>query len=131
MHLHSTPWRANLSIFVVICLQGHVVAQSAAQTHPRIKTVMASWYGKKFAGNRTASGERFDPKKLTAAHPTLPLGEKVRVTNIETGGCVVVKINDRGPYFPGRGIDLSKAAAAHIGIVDAGVAVVQIEVLRP
>jgi rare lipoprotein A len=80
---------------------------------------MASWYGREFAGRRTASGERFDPAQLTAAHRTLPFGTRVRVTNA-SGESVVVRINDRGPFHGGRVIDLSQAAAAELGLVRAG-----------
>jgi rare lipoprotein A len=80
---------------------------------------MASWYGREFAGHRTASGERFDPTEYTAAHRTLPFGSRVRVTN-SAGKSVVVRINDRGPFHGGRVIDLSQAAAADLGIVRTG-----------
>ena len=79
---------------------------------------VASWYGNELAGNRTASGERFNPRDLTAAHRTLPLGSKVRVTY--QGRSVVVRINDRGPFHGNRVIDLSQAAAEQIGIRRAG-----------
>jgi rare lipoprotein A len=80
----------------------------------------ASWYGPGFHGRRTASGERFDMNALTAAHRTLPFGTRVRVRNTENGREVVVRINDRGPHIAGRIIDLSKAAAAAIDLVQAG-----------
>lgn len=89
----------------------------------------ASWYGNEFRGRPTASGSRFDPRRLTAAHPTLRLGTKVRVTEMSSGRSVVVEINDRGPYVEGRGIDLSHAAARSLGMVDRGVARVSIELL--
>ena len=81
----------------------------------------ASWYGAE-SGNRTANGERFDGSSLTAAHRTLPFGAKLRVTY--RGKSVTVRINDRGPYVKGRQLDLSRAAAAKIGMVNAGVAAV-------
>ena len=80
----------------------------------------ASYYGKELAGNRTASGERFDPARLTAAHRTLPIGSRVRVTNPRTGADVIVRINDRGPFHGNRVIDLSTAAARSIGLLKAG-----------
>ena len=80
---------------------------------------VASWYGREFAGRRTANGERFDPSGYTAAHRTLPFGSRVRVTNA-SGKSVVVRINDRGPFHGGRVIDLSQAAAAELGLVRAG-----------
>jgi rare lipoprotein A (peptidoglycan hydrolase) len=89
----------------------------------------ASWYGPGFAGRRTASGEVFDPSDLTAAHRTLPFGTRVRVTDLETGGTVEVRINDRGPFSPGRVIDLSRAAASALDAVGRGVIDVRVDVL--
>jgi rare lipoprotein A len=80
----------------------------------------ASWYGPGFNGKTAASGERFNQNAMTAAHKTLPFGTKLKVTNQKTGTSVTVKINDRGPYHGGRIIDLSKAAASQLGIVQAG-----------
>ena len=87
----------------------------------------ASWYGPGFHGKLTASGERFNQNALTAAHRKLPLGSEVKVTNLDNGRSIVVEINDRGPYKKGRVIDLSKAAARKLGIVDDGLAKVRIE----
>jgi rare lipoprotein A len=87
----------------------------------------ASWYGGKFQGRKTANGEIFDTNELTAAHKTLPFGTLVKVTNIENGKEVVVRINDRGPFVEGRIIDLSRAAAAVIGMAGSGIARVKIE----
>lgn len=80
----------------------------------------ASWYGPRFHGRRTASGERFDMHDLTAAHRTLPFGTRVRVRNIENGREVIVRINDRGPRITRRIIDLSKAAGAALDLLQAG-----------
>lgn len=85
------------------------------------ETGHASWVGARFHGRRTATGERFDRTALTAAHRTLPLGSTVRVTFAGTGRAVVVRINDRGPWISGRILDLSEAAAEHIGLKRAGV----------
>ncbi len=92
----------------------------------------ASWYGKQHQGRTTASGERFSRKQVTAAHRSLPLGTKVKVTNLRTGQDVVVTINDRGPHEGGkrRIIDLSEAAAKRIGLVQRGVEQVQVVVVR-
>lgn len=90
----------------------------------------ASWYGRRHQGKRTASGERYDERALTAAHPSLPLGSRARVTNLENGRSVVVRVNDRGPFVAGRIIDLSRAAARALGITDAGLARVEVEPLR-
>ncbi|QEP99986.1 septal ring lytic transglycosylase RlpA family protein [Thermosynechococcus sp. CL-1] len=92
-------------------------------------TGIASWYGPGFHGARTANGERFDQDALTAAHRTLPFGTRVRVTNLQNGRSVVVRINDRGPFTGGREIDLSRGAAAAIGLIGAGVGPVRIDVL--
>jgi len=88
---------------------------------------LASWYGGKFQGRRTASGEIFDTNQLTAAHKSLPFGTLVRVTNMDNGKTVVVRINDRGPFVAGRIIDLSRAAATAIAMAGKGVAPVRIE----
>jgi rare lipoprotein A len=90
---------------------------------------IASWYGPGFHGRRSASGEIFNQHALTAAHRSLPFGARVRVTNLNTGQQVVVRINDRGPYTGGRVIDLSAAAARQIGLMGSGVGPVQLEVL--
>ncbi len=91
---------------------------------------LASWYGPGFHGGQTASGERFNQNDLTAAHRTLPFGSQVRVTNVNNGRSVVVRINDRGPFIGGRVIDLSAAAAQAIGMINSGVAPVKVEVLN-
>jgi rare lipoprotein A len=89
----------------------------------------ASWYGPGFHGKKTASGKIYDQRKLTAAHKTLPLGTKARVTNLDNGTAVEVEINDRGPFIDGRIIDLSRAAAGALGFVELGLAPVQVEVI--
>jgi len=99
------------------------------KTPPAI-TGVASWYGPGFSGKKTATGEIFDETKMTAAHKTLPLGTKAKVTNVNNGKSVEVEINDRGPYAEGRIIDLSQAAAAALGIVDRGIATVRVETMN-
>lgn len=89
----------------------------------------ASWYGPKFQGRRTASGEKFDKENLTAAHPTLPFDTLVRVTNEANGKSVVVRINDRGPFSGKRIIDLSQRAAQVIGMMKTGVGSVKLDVI--
>jgi rare lipoprotein A len=101
---------------------------SVEPTYETIASGTASYYGRELAGNRTASGERFNPSELTAAHRTLPLGSKVRVTNSRTGDSVIVRINDRGPFHSNRLIDLSEAAARQIGIRATGSGTVQLAV---
>lgn len=88
---------------------------------------IASWYGKKFHGRRTSSGETYDMYTMTAAHRTLPLPSFVRVRNLENGRSVVVRVNDRGPFLNNRLIDLSYAAAAKLGIVGSGTGIVDVE----
>ena len=95
----------------------------------RLESGRASWYGGSFHGRRTANGETFDENALTAAHRTLPFGTVVLVTNMANGRSVVVRINDRGPFSPGRHIDLSKRAAEDIGMIRSGTAAVKLEVL--
>lgn len=92
---------------------------------------VASWYGRRFHGNKTAIGEIYDMYALTAAHPTLPLPSYARVTNVANGRSVVVRVNDRGPFVRGRSIDLSYAAAARLGFIQQGSAQVEIEALDP
>jgi rare lipoprotein A len=89
---------------------------------------LASWYGRQFHGNRTASGERYDMFAMTAAHPTLPIPSYARVTNVRTGAAAIVRVNDRGPFKPDRVIDLSYAAAVKLGIAAAGLG--EVEVVR-
>lgn len=91
---------------------------------------MASYYGDELAGNRTASGERFDPGQMTGAHRSLPFGSMVRVTNVANGDSVVVRINDRGPFSRSRVIDISHAAARQIGMHRSGTARVKLALLN-
>ncbi|MCW5824522.1 MAG: septal ring lytic transglycosylase RlpA family protein [Cyanobacteria bacterium TGS_CYA1] len=90
----------------------------------------ASWYGGKFHGRRSASGERFDCNNLTAAHRTLPFGTKLLVRNKRTGASCVVKVSDRGPYSHGRVIDLSMGAAKQLNMISSGVANVDVFVMN-
>ncbi len=91
---------------------------------------VASWYGPGFRGRKTASGERFRPSALTAAHRTLPFGTRVRVTNLSNSKSVVVRINDRGPFTGGRIIDLSQRAAKKIGMIRSGTAKVKVVAVK-
>jgi rare lipoprotein A len=93
----------------------------AAKSHKHYQVGKASWYGKRFHGKKTASGETYDMFQFTAAHPELPLGSVVRVTNLRNGRWVVVRINDRGPVPDSRIIDLSYGAAEVLGLRDDGV----------
>jgi rare lipoprotein A len=107
------------------------VARLAPVPHPSLKveTGPASWYGPAHQGRLTASGERFDMNALTAAHPTLPFGTRLRVVNLDNDRQVDVRVNDRGPTIPGRIIDLSYAAARALGAVGAGIIPVRLSVL--
>jgi rare lipoprotein A len=91
------------------------------------ETGMASFYANKHNGKKTASGERYQGNKLTAAHKTIPFGTMVKVTNLSNGKTVQVRVNDRGPYAKGRVIDLSRSAAKKIGMINDGVTKVKLE----
>ena len=103
------------------------VFESINDRHGRVG--MASWYGDKWRGRKTANGERFDPDKLTAAHRLLPFGTVVMVTNLKNGLQVEVVINDRGPYINGRIIDLSKAAARRLDMIEDGLVKVKLRIM--
>jgi rare lipoprotein A len=90
----------------------------------------ASYYADKFHGRTTANGEKYDKNKMTAAHKKLPFGSVVRVVNLNTNKSVTVRINDRGPFVKGRIIDLSRVAAEKLGLIQAGVLKVRVEVLK-
>ena len=92
---------------------------------------IASWYGTKFHGRRTSSGDPYDLYQMTAAHKTLPLPTYARVTNLQNGRSIVVKINDRGPFHANRIIDLSYVAAAKLGILANGTGLVEVEAINP
>lgn len=108
-----------------------VLAAGCASTKRITETGIASWYGPDFHGRNTANGEVYDQEGMTAAHKTLPFGTIVRVTNLDNGRQVTVRINDRGPYAKGRVIDLSRAAAREVGMIGSGTARVRIDVLKP
>lgn len=100
---------------------------SEAVTGDNSKGGVASFY---WQGTKTANGEKFDPTELTAAHPTLPFGTRLRVTDTQTGRSVTVRVNDRGPYVPGRVVDVSYSAAQELGMIDRGVAKVKLDVVQ-
>jgi len=114
---------------------------SSAQSKPKFRRLAgksaayqvgtASWYGEDFVGKPTASGEDYDMYDMTAAHPTLPLGSYVRVTNLRNGRAVVVKVNDRGPVVPGRIIDLSYGAAKALQFENRGLQQVRLDLVKP
>lgn len=102
-----------------------------ASNEPLKQRGIGSWYGKKFHGQKTASGERYDMYKMTAAHPTMPLPSYARVTNLSNGNQVIVRVNDRGPFHSSRIIDLSFTAAMKLGYVGRGSSELEVERLMP
>ncbi len=126
--------RRLMAIALPLLLALPAVAQDQIDTNSDDETElgsgMASYYGRELAGNRTASGERFDPDGMTAAHRTLPFGTRVRDTTMANGHSVVVRITDRGPWGRGRVIDISHAAAKEIGMHRSGTARVSMTLLE-
>lgn len=119
--------RGNPSSYVVFGKRYYVLDSA----HGFVERGTASWYGKKFHGRETSSGEIYNMHDMTAAHKTLPLPTYVRVENIENGKSVIVKVNDRGPFVGDRIIDLSYAAAEKLGVTSPGTAQVEISALHP
>lgn len=117
----------SLAILLAMC----VGVQSIFAETPAEEKGLASFYAGKFQGRKTANGETFDTKKLTAAHKTLPFNTIVKVTNLENEKWVLVRINDRGPFVEERIIDLSRIAASTIGMVAHGIVPVAVEVVLP
>jgi rare lipoprotein A len=105
-------------------------AKKAAKANAPFQIGDASWYGKWFNGKPTASGEAYDMNELTAAHPTLPLGTWVKVTNLRNHLWVLVRVNDRGPIVPGRIIDLSYSAARMLNMSGRGIAKVRLDLVK-
>jgi rare lipoprotein A len=112
-----------------VAAQTESKAPPAASTGSGVETGKLAWYGKKFAGRKTASGERYNPNALTTAHNTLPFGTKVKVTNLANNKSVVVRVNDRGPHDGSRLGDVSAAAAKRLGMTKAGVIDARLEVV--
>ena len=130
--MHSSEqWRARAIVAAVALVLGCATRRAEPPVVPvpvvPSNVVTASWYGPGFHGRRTASGERFDANGMSAAHPTLPFGTPVCVTNVANGRSVRVRVTDRGPYRRGRSLDLSYGAARRLGIVDRGTARVRVE----
>jgi rare lipoprotein A len=127
--MHSTPALSKATL-LLSSLLAFVLGACGTSKSTFTQAGQGSYYADKFRGRPTASGTPYRPSKLTAAHNTLPFGTKIRVTNTRTGRSVKVVVNDRGPHVKGRIVDLSKRAARKIGLVDAGVAPVQLKVVR-
>ncbi len=127
----SRCWLVALLVVVVVALSAGRVAVSAPAEDVRYG--LASWYGPGFQGEETASGEIFDQRELVAAHRTLPFGSIVRVTNLENGRRITVRVIDRGPYGrnfrKGTVIDVSRAAARRLGFIRAGLIRVRLDVI--
>lgn len=121
------------SVFTFVLLISFIAFSGAALTNGGTwlsGNGKASWYGDKFHGKKTASGDKYDMHELTAAHKTLPFGTKVKITNQNNGKSVVVEVNDRGPFVKSRVFDLSKAAFAEIGNIDQGVMHIDYEIMN-
>lgn len=141
--LRTAPRFARLAVAAVLLCgvpAGHLRADSPADVSKLASVIenslvsavqegLVSWYGAAFHNRRTASGELFDSSGLTMAHPTLPFGTHVRVTNVRNGRSVVVRVNDRGPFVGTRIADLSRAAAEQLGMLRRGVVKARIEVV--
>jgi rare lipoprotein A len=104
-------------------------ATATSEPAPMVQTGICSWYGPNFHGRTTSNGETFDQHKMTAAHPSLPFGTNVEVTDLDTGRKVRVRINDRGPYADDRILDLSRGAATSLGVIKKGTANVEVRIL--
>jgi rare lipoprotein A len=134
--LSGTPRLQSLEEAVAQAFNDEVTPPQAstetapAQSYETVGQGEASYYGAAFAGNRTASGERFDPRARTCAHRSLPLGTMLRVTNLANGRSVTVRVNDRGPFTHSRVLDMSQAAARDIDMIRSGKAMVRIEVIH-
>ncbi len=129
----TTRLASALLITGLTWLAGSVtLAQDAASAARAGQTEQGkiAWYGKKFAGRKTASGERFDPQAMTMAHPSLPFGTRVRVTNLATDKSVTVRVNDRGPTTRDRIADVSAAAARELDMIKQGVIEARLEVIE-
>ncbi|MFZ1131072.1 MAG: septal ring lytic transglycosylase RlpA family protein [Terriglobales bacterium] len=110
---------------------GHKSLKTSSSKSKAYQTGTASWYGEQFQGRQTASGEPFDMLDFTAAHPKLPLGTLVKVTNLNNGKAVVVRVNDRGPVVDGRIIDVSYSAARVLGFKERGLQTVRLDLYQP
>ena len=108
-------------------LHKHLTPHTRTAGREGASYALASFYGE---DSETASGEKFNPNGLTAAHPTLPFGTRLRVTNVANGRSVIVRVNDRGPFVRGRAVDVSSSAAERIGMIDQGVAKVKLDVIH-
>jgi rare lipoprotein A len=123
-------WLVAIALAFAACGPSKGKKDSSGKYPPGVQMGKASWYGGKFHGGPTASGETYNKRSMTAAHLKLKFGTRVKVTNLKNGRTVIVRINNRGPYSKGRIIDLSEAAAEQLDMIEAGVVPVRLEVLR-
>jgi rare lipoprotein A len=128
MTLRARPFA--VFILLALTLAACATPQPASAPSGGHEHGLASWYGGKFHGRRTASGEVYDQNAMTAAHKTLPFGTRVRVTNLKNGRSAVLRINDRGPFVRGRIIDVSRRAAEHLGFRTDGVTRVEVQIVQ-
>jgi rare lipoprotein A len=126
MNINRKCFIFSVIIFLFIGISQPILAQKIKTT----QTGPASWYGSKYHGRKTSSGERYNKNDMTAAHKTLPFGTKVKVTNLANNETVVLRINDRGPFVGNRIIDVSEVAAQKLNIHSRGVAKVKVEVIE-
>lgn len=129
MRSQRRPSRRRPGGLLAVAILAMALPFGVARANVNVQEGLVSWYGAQFHARPTASGERFDAAAMTMAHPTLPFGTEVRVTNLRNGRSVVVRVNDRGPYAGNRIGDLSRAAAAAIGMMRHGIAMARIEVV--
>lgn len=129
----ESPRRRRLAVLMLWPLVAMAPARAQAPAAARAHRLRGrvSWYGRRFASRKTASGEPFDPEALTMAHRALPFGTVVRVTNLRNRRSVVVRVNDRGPHAGGRIADVSLAAARALGMLRSGVVEARLELLGP
>ena len=127
----ALPWLVALMFAFVACGPSKAKHDDTGKRHPPgVQMGKGTWYGGKFHGGPTASGETYNKNSMTAAHRTLKFNTRVRVTNLNNGRSVIVRINNRGPYGKGRIIDVSEAAARELDMIEAGVVPVRVEVLK-
>jgi rare lipoprotein A len=125
----AQPLTVQPPIIEATAVEAPALKKRAKRSRPDAAEGRVAYYGGKFAGRKTANGERFNPNALTMAHPSLPFGTMVRVTNLRNNKRVVVRVNDRGPSTPDRIGDLSRAAAVKLNMLKSGVANVRLDVL--
>jgi rare lipoprotein A len=129
----APPWPLRplapllLAVLAAGCLHGRPDAPGDRPDGARAELGLASWYADRFHGRPTASGQPYDKAALTCAHRTAPFGARLRVTELEGGRSVVVTVNDRGPHVAGRVVDLSRAAAERLGMLDRGLVRVRLD----